>query len=53
MRPAYSASVAPVAVATPAHDGLADDCFNVYLDFGSNVGIQVRKVYEPQLFPHG
>ena len=52
-RPAFAASKAPVAVAAPAHDGLADDCFNVYLDFGSNVGIQVRKIYEPQLFPHG
>jgi hypothetical protein len=52
-RPAFAASVVHVAVAAPAHDGLADDCFNVYLDLGSNVGIQVRKIYEPQLFPHG
>ena len=49
--PALAASIAPVAVA--AHDGVADDCFNVYLDVGSNVGIQVRKVFEPELYPHG
>ena len=51
--PAFAASKAPIAVAAPAHDGLADDCFNVYLDFGSNVGVQVRKLFEPELYPHG
>ena len=51
--PAFAASNAPIAVAAPAHDGLADDCFNVYLDFGSNVGVQVRKLFEPELYPHG
>jgi hypothetical protein len=51
-RPAFAASKAPIAVAEPAHDGLADDCFNVYLDFGSNVGVQVRKLFEPELYPH-
>ena len=31
---------------------LLDGCFHVYLDVGSNVGIQVRKIFEPQLFPN-
>jgi hypothetical protein len=31
--------------------GFADGCANVYVDFGSNVGIQVRKLFEPELFP--
>jgi hypothetical protein len=31
--------------------GMADGCANIYLDFGSNVGIQVRKLYEPSLYP--
>ena len=28
-----------------------DGCLHVYLDVGSNVGVQVRKVYQPGLFP--
>jgi hypothetical protein len=31
-------------------DGFADGCVNVYVDFGSNVGIQVRKLFEPELY---
>lgn len=27
-----------------------DNCYHVYLDVGSNVGIQVRKLYEPHLY---
>ena len=49
--PASASSTVPVAVAAPVYDGLADNCFNVYLDFGSNVGIQVRKLFEPELYP--
>eukprot|EP01035_Chromulina_nebulosa_P032662 gene32662-43651_t len=26
-------------------------CKHMYLDFGTNVGIQIRKLYEPSLFP--
>ena len=28
-----------------------DGCFHIYLDVGSNVGIQVRKLFEPELYP--
>lgn len=28
-----------------------DGCKSVYLDGGSNVGIQIRKVFEPELYP--
>jgi hypothetical protein len=28
-----------------------DGCFHIYLDVGSNVGIQVRKLFEPNLYP--
>jgi FkbM family methyltransferase len=31
---------------------LLDGCWDVYLDLGTNVGVQIRKVYEPQLFPN-
>ena len=28
-----------------------DGCQHLYLDVGSNVGIQVRKLFEPELYP--
>ena len=30
---------------------ILDGCYHVYLDVGSNVGIQVRKLFEPELYP--
>ena len=27
-----------------------DGCYHVYLDVGSNIGVQVRKLYEPDLY---
>ena len=30
--------------------GLGNGCVHVYLDFGSNVGVQVRKLFEPALY---
>ena len=30
--------------------GIADGCRWVYLDVGSNIGVQVRKLYEPHLY---
>ena len=29
-----------------------DGCYHVYLDVGSNIGVQVRKLYEPRQFPN-
>ena len=45
-------SVSLTSSPSASRDGFADDCFNVYLDFGSNVGIQVRKLFEPELYQH-
>jgi len=28
-----------------------DGCLNVYLDMGSNIGVQVRKLFQPRLYP--
>merc|ERR550539_841072 len=28
-----------------------DGCTFVYLDMGTNIGVQIRKLYEPDLFP--
>lgn len=30
--------------------GIADGCAHVYLDVGSNIGVQVRKLYEPEKY---
>jgi hypothetical protein len=30
---------------------LGDGCYSVYLDVGSNIGVQVRKVFEPEKYP--
>ena len=30
---------------------MLDGCYHVYLDVGSNIGVQVRKLYEPDLYP--
>ena len=30
---------------------ILDGCYHVYLDVGSNIGVQVRKLYEPELSP--
>jgi hypothetical protein len=31
--------------------GVADGCEHVYLDLGSNIGVQVRKLFEPEAYP--
>ena len=31
--------------------GLLDGCLHVYIDVGTNIGLQLRKVFEPQRFP--
>jgi hypothetical protein len=32
-------------------ENILDGCYHVYLDVGSNIGIQVRKLFEPELYP--
>ena len=32
-------------------ENILDGCFHVYIDVGSNIGIQVRKLYESHLYP--
>ena len=34
------------------HDPEARNCTGVYFDFGTNIGIQVRKLFEPWRFPN-
>ena len=33
------------------YSDILDGCYHVYLDVGSNLGIQVRKLFEPSLYP--
>ena len=35
---------------TPDGAALADGCWHVYLDVGSNIGVQVRKLFEPERY---
>ena len=30
---------------------LLDGCYHVYLDVGSNIGVQVRKLFQPAEYP--
>ena len=34
-----------------SNHNMLDGCFHVYLDVGSNIGVQIRKLYEPRLYP--
>ena len=46
-----------VVVTSLLHGGLlsrtplANGCHHVYIDLGTNLGVQIRKLYEPHLFP--
>ena len=31
---------------------MLDGCYHVYLDMGTNLGVQIRKLYQPHLFPN-
>jgi len=31
---------------------ILDGCYHVYLDIGSNIGVQVRKLFEPEKYPN-
>jgi hypothetical protein len=35
----------------PEYSNILDGCYHVYLDVGSNLGIQVRKLFEPFKYP--
>jgi hypothetical protein len=45
-----TASLTPSLTPPLTHSTLGDDCTHVFLDLGSNLGVQVRKFFEPQLF---
>ena len=30
---------------------ILDGCYHVYIDVGSNIGVQIRKLFEPHLYP--
>ena len=32
-------------------ENMLDGCYHVYLDVGSNIGTQIRKLFEPETFP--
>ena len=36
---------------TNENENPLDNCYHVYLDVGSNIGIQIRKLFEPSKYP--
>ena len=45
-------TTAPTVTEPPKKDlNPLDGCVHVYLDVGSNIGVQVRKLFEPNLYP--
>ena len=46
-----SSLLSVVQPSSPSPKPLADGCRHVYLDFGSNIGIQFRKLYSPDEYP--
>jgi hypothetical protein len=46
-----ASSTVHASIAPPWDSSVADGCRHVYLDLGSNVGVQVRKLFEPELYP--
>ena len=52
--PKYARTLLGTRIA-PEREGFRewlDECQRVYLDVGSNVGIQIRKLFEPELYPN-
>jgi hypothetical protein len=47
------ASPPPPGLTTTTGDDVewSRDCFHIYFDFGTNIGIQIRKLFEPELYP--
>src|SRR5689334_7871726 len=35
-----------------SQENFLDGCRYVYIDLGTNIGIQIRKLYEPHLYPN-
>ena len=33
-------------------ENILDGCYHVYLDVGSNIGVQIRKLFEPEKYPN-
>lgn len=41
----------PPAIPPPPKKGKYSDCAYVYLDVGTNIGVQIRKLFEPSRYP--
>ena len=47
-----SCDIAGVTPITPPKQvTAADDCYHVYVDLGTNIGVQIHKLYNPGYFP--
>ena len=46
-----SAASSSIAGSLTSITPLADGCYHIYMDLGTNIGIQLRKLYEPDRYP--
>jgi len=45
-------SIVTIPIDKKQNNGInLDGCYHVYIDLGSNIGVQVRKLFEPRLYP--
>mmetsp|Transcript_46795 Transcript_46795/g.135379 ORF Transcript_46795/g.135379 Transcript_46795/m.135379 type:complete len:320 (-) Transcript_46795:106-1065(-) len=47
----YGSSAPAAATRTTLPSGMLQACTKIYLDMGSNMGVQVRKLFEPEHYP--
>ena len=50
-QPDISAQIVSNHNKTVKTENILDGCYHVYLDVGSNIGVQIRKLYEPEKYP--
>jgi hypothetical protein len=51
-RNSSSSSAAAAAAATPAAAPILTGCHHVFLDVGANIGVNIRKLFEPEKYPN-
>ena len=47
----YNKSKLSVSIQNEYSYNILDGCYHVYIDVGTNIGVQIRKLFEPQKYP--
>lgn len=51
-KPLTSSDQSSSAIIPRSQENILDGCQYVYIDLGTNIGVQIRKLYEPHLYPN-